>query len=370
VVLVRRASTGLGIAAAVFAAVALSRVGGTTPDRTTVRVTVGSRPVEVAKGTTVAAVANRFGLHPRAGDLLDVRGNVLRAGAFAGGYLVDGKPAAGQRLLTVGDRVAAADGIDRAEALARTVVAEPGGVPSDPEFAVDRVPGVRVIVRGAVSRELVSSSFRATGPPRATRAVALTFDDGPSPQYTPRILATLARLHVHATFFVIGYLATAYPNLLRRETRLGMAIGNHTYNHPEVPPFDQLPPTLIRDEIALGDRTLRRLGIHARLFRPPGGGSSTRVVQIAAALGQRVVLWNVDPTDWEPGTTAKEITKRVLSTVKAGSIVELHDGGGDRSATLAALPAIIRGIRARGLRLVALTPGTNPVAQTNAPGRA
>jgi peptidoglycan/xylan/chitin deacetylase (PgdA/CDA1 family) len=93
-------------------------------------------------------------------------------------------------------------------------------------------------------------------------------------------------------------------------------------------------------------------------------------VQIAAALGQRVVLWSVDPTDWQPGTTAKEITQRVLSAVRAGSIVELHDGGGDRSATLAALPAIVRGIRARGLRLVALAPGTNPVAQTGTPGSA
>jgi peptidoglycan/xylan/chitin deacetylase (PgdA/CDA1 family) len=367
VILLRRASIGLGIAVAVAAAAALYRVGATRRDSATVTVSVAGRHVAVAEGTTVAAVANRFGLRPRAGNLLDVRGNVLRAGAFPGGYLVDGEPTPGRHWVTAGARVTATDGVDRTERLSRTVIPEPGGVPSDPEFAVDRVPGVRVIVRGAVSGERVSVSFRATGPPRAQRAVALTFDDGPSPQYTPRILTTLARLHVHATFFVIGYLATAYPSLVRRETRQGMAVGNHTYNHPEVPPFDQLPRSLIRDEIALGDQTLRRLGIHTGLFRPPGGASSARVVQTAAALGERVVLWNVDPTDWQPGTTAKEITKRVLSAVKAGSIVELHDGGGDRSATLAALPAIIRGIRARGLHLVTLTPGTNPVAQTGAP---
>jgi peptidoglycan/xylan/chitin deacetylase (PgdA/CDA1 family) len=347
--------------------VALYRVEGTPRDRTAVTVTVAGRPVEVAEGTTVATVAKRFGLRVHAGDLLGVRGNVLRAGAFPGGYLVDGKPTPGQRRLTAGERVAATDGINRTEPLTRTVVREPDGVPSDPEFAVDRVPGVQVLVRGAFSHELVSSSFRPTGPPRAQRAVALTFDDGPSPQYTPRILATLARLHVHATFFVIGYLAQEYPSLLRRETRMGMTVGNHTYNHPEVPPFAQLPRPLIRDEIALGDQTLRRLGVHTRLFRPPGGSSSTQVVRIAAALGQRVVLWNVDPTDWQPGTTAREITRRVLSAVKAGAIVELHDGGGDRSATLASLPAIVRGIRARGLRLLALTPGTNPVAQTGTP---
>jgi peptidoglycan-N-acetylglucosamine deacetylase len=70
------------------------------------------------------------------------------------------------------------------------------------------------------------------------------------------------------------------------------------------------------------------------------------------------VLWSVDPADWSPGSSAKEITKRVLSAVRPGSIVILHDGGGDRSATLAALPAIVRGIRHRGLHLVPLTPDT------------
>jgi peptidoglycan/xylan/chitin deacetylase (PgdA/CDA1 family) len=134
-----------------------------------------------------------------------------------------------------------------------------------------------------------------------------------------------------------------------------MTVGNHTYNHPEVPPFDQLPPRLLQDEIALGGQVLSGLGPVPRLFRPPGGSTSAALVRAAAALGQRVVLWSVDPADWRPGSSAKEITKRVLSAVRPGSIVILHDGGGDRSATLAALPAIVRGIRRRRLHLVALT---------------
>ena len=100
----------------------------------------------------------------------------------------------------------------------------------------------------------------------------------------------------------------------------------------------------------------------------PGGGTAARLVHTAAALGQRVVLWSVDPTDWEPGITAKEVAQRVLAAIRPGAIVDLHDGGGDRSATLAALPAIVRGIRARGLRLVALQPGTGPIAETSATG--
>jgi peptidoglycan/xylan/chitin deacetylase (PgdA/CDA1 family) len=363
----RSAFVALGAAVAVAIAVVLV-VGGRTRHVATTTVTVAGRPLEVARGSTVGAVAIELGLRPRAGDLLAVDGKPIRAGAVPGGFLVDGKPASRRRRLTGGDRVAVVDGADRTEPLIRTVIREPGGVPSDPEFFVDRVPGVRVIVRGALSHELVSSTFRPTGPARPQRAVALTFDDGPSPTYTPRILARLAKLHARATFFVIGYLAKAYPSLVRREARAGMAIGNHSYNHPDVPPFDQLPLPLIRDEIALGDQTLGRLGVDTRLFRPPGGGSSTQVVQTAAALGQRVVLWSVDPTDWQPGTTANQIVKRVLAAVRAGSIVELHDGGGDRAATLAALPAIVRGIRARGLRLVTLTAGTDPVAQTTTTG--
>ena len=354
---------GLAVAAAV-AIVVLLVLDGKRDRLETVTVTVAGRPLELPEGATAANAAARSGLHPRGGDLLDVNGKVLRAGAFPGGLLVDGKAASGRRRLRSGERVAAVDGTDRREKLVRTAVREPGGVLSDPEFSLDRVPGERVIVRGAISHELVSSTFRPTGAPSAERAVALTFDDGPSPVYTPRILTRLARLHVHATFFVIGYLARAHPGLVRRESRMGMAVGNHSYNHPEVPPFDQLPLPLMRDEIALADQVLAGLGIRTRLFRPPGGGSSSRVVRAAWALGQRVVLWSVDPTDWQPGTTANEIARQVLAAVKPGSIVDLHDGGGDRSATLAALPAIVHGIRARGLRLVALAPGAEPIVQT------
>jgi peptidoglycan/xylan/chitin deacetylase (PgdA/CDA1 family) len=355
-VLLRRVSVGVAImvVVAVVGALAAGRlIGGEGSSSLTVM--VAGRSVDLAAGTTLAAAAARFGLHPRAGDLLDVDGKVLRAGVVPGRLLVDGRVAPAGLRLRNGDRVAAVEGKDRSEALVRRVVRVRGGLPSDPQFTVSRTPGEQVIVSGALSHELVSTRFRASGAAQAGRAVALTFDDGPSPQYTPRFLATLTRLHVRATFFVIGYLAAAYPQLVRRELRLGMTVGNHSYNHPEVPPFDQLPPRLLRDEIALGGQVLSRLGARPRLFRPPGGSSSPVLVRAAAALGQRVVLWSVDPADWSPGSTAKQITRRVLSAVRPGSIVILHDGGGDRSATLAALPAIVRGIRHRGLHLVALT---------------
>jgi peptidoglycan/xylan/chitin deacetylase (PgdA/CDA1 family) len=267
--------------------------------------------------------------------------------------------------LRSGDRIAVADGHNRREPLVRRVVHVSGGAWSDPQFTVSRTPGEQVIVSGALSHELASVRFQPSGAARVPRAVALTFDDGPSPQFTPRVLAALTRLRVRATFFVIGYLAEANPDLVRRELSLGMTVGNHSYNHPQVPPFAQLPPRLLADEIALGGQVLSKLGARPRLFRPPGGSSSPALVRAAAALGQRVVLWSVDPADWSPGSSAKEITKRVLSAVRPGSIVILHDGGGNRSATLAALPAIVHGIRHRGLHLVAITADTTtPLAST------
>ena len=317
---------GLGILAVLVAAgvVTLLLAGG--KPRPMIAVTVDGREVKVAPGTTSKGALATVEPSRRAGDLLDVHNKVLHAGVFPGAVTVNGKPASVETPLLAGDRVVELAGRDRTEGVRRTVVAEPAGVPSDPQFFVDKVPGRWVIVRGSVSHELVSSRFEPTGAARPQRAVALTFDDGPSPEYTPRILARLAKLHVPATFFVIGYLVAEYPELVRRELRMGMAVGNHSFNHPEVPPFDQLPLPLLRDEISLGGAELANLGLHSRLFRPPGGGTTSRLVDTAAALGQRVVLWSVDPTDWTPGITPKQIAQRVLAGIRPGAIVDLHDG--------------------------------------------
>jgi peptidoglycan/xylan/chitin deacetylase (PgdA/CDA1 family) len=320
-------------------------------------VTVAGRPAVVASGTTLAGAASRFRLHPRQGDLLDVTGKVLGPDGSQGLLLLDGRPDPGGSPLRSGDRITVVNGRDRDEPLAHEAIRVRAGMPSDPQFTLSFIPGEELVVRGAISHELVSEHFRPTGTSRPSRAVALTFDDGPSPVYTPRILAVLHRLRVRATFFVIGYLAKANPVLVECEQRLGMVVGNHSYNHPEVPPFDRLPSRLRADEISLTSTILARLGVRARLFRPPGGSFSPAVVQQASSAGERIVLWSVDPADWSPGVTAREITHRVLSAVRPGSIVILHDGGGDRSATLAALPAIVQGLRRRGLHLVAVAPG-------------
>jgi len=320
-----------------------------------VTVEIAGRTVQVAEGMTLGAAAASLAPQPRRGDLLDVEGKVLQRGAIPGGLLLNDHSAPPDAVLHNGDRVDVVDGRDRREPLTRQILGVPGGLPSNPQFALARVPGSQVVVRGQLSHKLVSTRFYPSGGhARVEPAVALTFDDGPSPQHTPLILAKLRKLHVQATFFVVGYLADQYPSLVRQELRAGMAVGNHSYNHPEVPPFDELPQRLIDDEIALGEQSLSRAGARPRLFRPPGGSFSRTVVGAAETLDQRVVLWSVDPGDWQPGVKPKQIVQRVLAAVRPGSIVILHDGGGDRSATAAALPAIVKGIRRKGLRLVAI----------------
>jgi peptidoglycan-N-acetylglucosamine deacetylase len=352
----RRIAAVVGIAAI---AVGAFLAAGRLADRSraaSLSLTLMSRTVHVRPGTTLAELVSHYNLRPRRGDIFDVNGRLLERGVVPGQILVDGRLLSPTSRLDAGEKITVVPGRSRREPLARQIEHLRGRIPADPEFDVAYARGEEVIIRGALSHELVSARFYPQGPIRVRKVVALTFDDGPWPSSTPAILDTLQRLHVRATFFVIGYLAHQYPGLVRRELRLGMTIGNHTYNHPQVPPFDQLPLPLLRDEIGLDQQILEKLGVRTHLFRPPGGSTSSRVVRAAAATGERVVLWSVDPTDWQPGVTAAQITHRVLSAIRAGSIVILHDGGGDRSATLAALPAIVHGIRARGLRLVPLSP--------------
>jgi peptidoglycan/xylan/chitin deacetylase (PgdA/CDA1 family) len=185
---------------------------------------------------------------------------------------------------------------------------------------------------------------------QAAGVVALTFDDGPDPQWTPRILDILRREHVPGTFFVVGTEAEKYPGLLRAEVADGDVVGNHTYSHLNL---SNLPTWRADTEILGGETVIEGIiGVRPRLFRPPYGagdrkGSQPGADQLANDLHQHVVDWNDDPTDWlRPG--AATITSRVLAGATERTVVLLHDGGGNRLDTVKALPAIIQGFRDRG----------------------
>ncbi len=183
-----------------------------------------------------------------------------------------------------------------------------------------------------------------------SRVVALTFDDGPWPD-TPAFVHVLERTHVHATFFMIGRQVAGHGPLLRRMLADGDMIGDHTWSHPDVAGAGAFAANQITwTENAI----IRASGFRPCLFRAPYGAVSGPLIALARRLGFTTIQWNVDPTDWaRPGTDA--IVSRVLSHVGRGSIVIMHDGGGPRGQTLAALPRIIRGLRARGYRFATVT---------------
>jgi peptidoglycan/xylan/chitin deacetylase (PgdA/CDA1 family) len=318
-----------------------------------ISVSIEGRPAMLAAGSRLGGIVRAFRLRPERGRLLDVEGRVLDHAADRGRILVDGYPARPRTVLSEGDAITILDGVDRVETTRRVRTLLPGRRPGDPQYSLATARMLRIDTVGRVSGIVVSTDYRAAGPAKRPAEVALTFDDGPWPRTTRRILTILRRMHAHATFFVVGYLAERYPGLIRAERRGRMAIGSHSWDHPE--PFDRLGRRRMLEQMRRVNELLRRrFGIRVSVFRPPGGGASEALVTTADRLGMRVVNWNVDPRDWSRAATPRAIVHDVLSNVQPGSIVELHDGGGDRSATVKALPAIIRGIRRMGLRLTVL----------------
>ncbi len=304
---------------------------------------------EVAPNTTFGTLIGELGLHANAGKLLSVSGKVLERFADPGRVLLNGDRAPLRTRLVQGDRVTVADGTDRTEGTRRASVAIDQPRVGNPEHTLTAYRMDQVTVTGRFSGEVVSITDIPRGSGHTPRSVALTFDDGPWPGDTDRVMAVLHHYRVPATFFMVGYLVDRYPELARKVAEAGYPIGNHSFDHPVAPALADLGTDRIMAEIADATTALEAAGIEPTLFRPPGGSYDDFVVQEALRRGMRVVMWSVDPKDWRAGLTAKEVTKAVLRQVKPGSIILLHDGGGDAAHTIKALPAIIRGIRKKGL---------------------
>ncbi|MFE7191635.1 polysaccharide deacetylase family protein [Kitasatospora sp. NPDC057541] len=170
------------------------------------------------------------------------------------------------------------------------------------------------------------------------KVVALTIDDGPDPRHTPTVLALLEQYGIRATFFLIGENAVEHPDLVREIAARGHHIANHTWTHPDL---RSLSEGKVRDELErTSDLLHRTTGKVPTWFRAPGGDWSSTALRVSAEMGMRPMAWSVDPRDWaRPGTGV--ITDRVLKDVRPGSIVLNHDGGGDRSQTVAALKAYL-----------------------------
>jgi peptidoglycan-N-acetylglucosamine deacetylase len=190
--------------------------------------------------------------------------------------------------------------------------------------------------------------------PTNRREVALTFDDGPWYD-TPRFLSVLEREHVVATFFEIGEQISTYGQggaIERRMLADGDMIGDHTWSHANVSGAGSFAAAQISQTAA----AIRKAtgGFEPCLFRAPGGATSSALIAQARSMGFTTIQWNVDPRDWaRPGTSA--IYGNVIANAHSGAIVLQHDGGGDRSQTLAALPQEIHTLRAEGYAFVTVT---------------
>lgn len=194
-----------------------------------------------------------------------------------------------------------------------------------------------------------------------SKKLVLTFDDGPDPVYTPQILDILKATQTPATFFVIGSNALMYPSILKRELVEGHEIGNHTFTHPNIA---EISTRQLKVEVTSTERLLESfLGKGSHLFRPPYAEDSEpetpdRVKQIysLSKMGYLIVGMNIDPSDWmQPGTDM--IVQRILEDAKSnkGNIILLHDSGGKRDQTVAALPRMIAELRMAGFQLVSIS---------------
>ncbi len=202
---------------------------------------------------------------------------------------------------------------------ARHARATHGGVPAEPVYYVDDGPKV----------------------------IALTIDDGPSPVYTPQILRILERYRVTASFSMIGESVTYYPGIAREVADAGHVIVNHTWNHADLAYLD---PVATSAEISSAtDAIHAAVGERPAMFRAPYGAWSRAALDYCASAGLTPLDWSVDPRDWSrPGV--REIVSTIMSDTRTGSIILEHDGGGDRSQTVAALKIVIPRLLGEGYR--------------------
>jgi peptidoglycan/xylan/chitin deacetylase (PgdA/CDA1 family) len=182
-------------------------------------------------------------------------------------------------------------------------------------------------------------------------AIALTVDDGPDPEWTPKVLKLLDKYRMQASFCIVGIHADSYPKLIRDIHRAGHVIVNHSYTH--VQPFARQTEKRIVAEITRTQRSIERATkVTPELFRSPGGDWSHFVFRAVAAYGLTPLDWDVDPEDWaRPGTLKIE---RAMLKGRPGDIVLCHDGGGDRSETVRALRKVLPTWKHRGYTTVPL----------------
>jgi peptidoglycan/xylan/chitin deacetylase (PgdA/CDA1 family) len=314
-------------------------------------VTIDGRRESLPARATVEDVLRSAHMSPHPGALYSVvTHRLLSANSTELEVLIDGRPAGLESRPRSGDHVQ---------------VDTPSGVePVTTKYLFSTSPGLPDVERtlwhpgrsaleldmvGSVSGEVRSRSIAGppvTGQPEAGKVVALTFDDGPDPVWTPAVLSVLAQEHVPATFCLIGIHVQAHPDLVRAELAQHETLCDHTLDHDQH--LDRAPVARVAREVNAGEDAIEAAaGVQTGFYRPPGGTLSPVVIEIAHQRGLRVLYWTVDSEDYLRPAPAI-LLQRILAGVRPGSIILMHDGGGDRSHTVAILRPLIDTLRAQG----------------------
>ncbi len=217
-------------------------------------------------------------------------------------------------------------------------------------FIVSLGPATPAAIKGSIYWEKRGAGNIVFSVPVTEKRVALTFDDGPSPVYTPQILSILKANHAKATFFVVGKWVNRYQNITKEEHNQGHEVGNHTEHHPQM-------SLVTTEEITQCDHEVHQaIGLVPKLVRPPGGHLNDHFLHIAKGTHHTIIMWSwdVDSKDWsKPGV--QKIVSAVIDHVSPGDIIILHDGGGLRKQTVAALPIILHKLKEQHYECVTVT---------------
>lgn len=334
----------------------------------TVTVKVDGKSVRLPAGSTVSTLFARGLVQRPSGNLVSAKDrHVLQTGGGNKPYLsangvklVDDAPLSSSAVLV---SVVGTDAVEPTR-----ISTEPIPVPTRYEGTgpVETViqtgtAGVREVKVGVISKQVVSRKQRVAAvakivirqePTKGAKIVALTFDDGPWPGSTTAILKILKANGVKATFYEIGRQARQMPALSRAVANAGMEMGNHSETHPLN--LGHLSTSAVANQIKQAQYDITKAsGKAPKSFRPPGGSTTAAMYPVLSKLGIRWVLWDVDTDDWKK-PSAGNIVSRVVRNVRPGSVVLMHDGGGDRSHTVQALPQIIKKLKAMGYTFVTI----------------
>jgi len=332
-----------------------------------VPVVLDGHRVSVGVGDSVEeALAERPSLASPGDMLAATDRRVVRDGGGAPPHVsINGRPSTLDSRIIPGDEIVFAPGDDIVESTVEEtrVIDIPSRIDGQGAMLTmvsAGAAGVQRVLVGAVSGDIVASETIVPAEPMVLRrmsgngrkVVALTFDDGPWPTQTAKILDILKVENVPATFFTIGLRVKREPGLAKRIVAEGHAIGNHTYRHVDL--TGATPDVLRREIRGTSDMVRWTTGVQPIWFRPPMGQVDGAAYKEIAAAGLRPVLWTVDPQDWRKGAEAGKIAKSVIAAAQPGSVILLHDGGGDRAQTIKALPWIIHELKKKGYEFVLL----------------